>query len=76
VTIAEAVTIAGCTEGYIRRLLGENDGRLTGWKAGKRAWLVKRSDVLALKAGLSTRSNARKDERKAKKKPRRRRKPD
>lgn len=76
ITIAEAVKIAGCTEGYIRRLLGEEDGRLTGWKAGERAWLVKRADILALKAGLSTRSNARRDERKAKKKPKRLRKPE
>ena len=75
ITVAEAVKIAGCTEGYIRRLLGESDGRLTGWKAGERAWLVKRADVLALKAGLSTRSNARKKEREGKKPARRKRKP-
>ena len=74
ITVAEAVRIAGCTEGYIRRLLGETDGRLTGWKAGERAWLVKRADILALKADLSTRSNARKSERKAKKVARRKRK--
>lgn len=34
VTVAEAVSIAGCTEGYIRRLLGDGDKRLRGWKAG------------------------------------------
>ena len=34
ITIAEAVRLAGCTEGYLRRLLGDGDSRLTGWKAG------------------------------------------
>jgi hypothetical protein len=75
VTIAEAVKLAGCTEGYLRRLLGEGDNRLRGWKAGQRAWLVLRADVLALKASLTTRSNLRKDERPAAPKPRRKRKP-
>lgn len=75
ITIAEAVKLAGCTEGYLRRLLGDEDSRLTGWKAGERAWLVKKADVLALKAGLSTRSNLRKAERPATPKPRRKQKP-
>ncbi len=74
ITIAEAVKLAGCTEGYIRRLLIAEDSRLTGWKAGERAWLVKRSDVVALKASLTTRSNLRKSERKAEPKPKRKRK--
>lgn len=76
ITIAEAVKLAGCTEGYLRRLLGEGDSRLRGWKAGERAWLVHRADVLALRDALTTRSNLRKDERPAAPKPRRRRKPD
>ncbi len=63
ITVAEAVDLAGCTEGYLRRLLGEGDSRLTGWKAGARAWLVLRADVLELKRNLTTRSNARRDER-------------
>ncbi len=75
ITISEAVKLAGCTEGYLRRLLGDEDPRLTGWKAGERAWLVKRADVLALKASLTTRSNLRKDERPATPKPRKKRKP-
>jgi hypothetical protein len=48
---------------------------LTGWKAGERAWLVKRVDVLALKASLSTRSILRRGERPASPKPKRKRKP-
>lgn len=75
VTITEAVKIAGCTEGYIRRLLIAEDSRLSGWKAGERAWLVKRVDVLALKASLSTRSVGRRAERPATPKPKRKRKP-
>jgi hypothetical protein len=75
ITIAEAVKLAGCTEGYLRRLLGEGDTRLRGWKAGERAWLVFKADVLTLKASLTTRSNLRKDERPADPKPKRKRKP-
>lgn len=74
ITIAEAVRLAGCTEGYLRRLLGEGDSRLTGWKAGERAWLVKRADVVSLRDSLTTRSNLRKDERPAVAKARRKRK--
>jgi len=74
ITIAEAVRLAGCTEGYLRRLLGEGDSRLTGWKAGERAWLVKRADVVTLRDSLTTRSNLRKDERPAAAKARRKRK--
>ncbi len=65
--MAEAVELSGCTEGYIRRLLGAGDSRLSGWKAGERAWLVKRADVLQLKKELTTRSNLRRHERTAKK---------
>ena len=75
ITITEAVRLAGCTEGYLRRLLGDGDSRLTGWKAGERAWLVKRADVVALRESLTTRSNLRKDERPAAAKARRKRKP-
>jgi len=75
ITIAEAVKLAGCTEGYLRRLLIADDKRLTGWKAGERAWLVRRADVLALKASLSTRSVGRRDEKPAALKPSRKRKP-
>jgi len=75
ITVAEAVKLCGCTEGYIRRLLIADDPRLTGWKAGERAWLVFKADVLTLKASLTTRSNLRKDERPADPKPKRKRKP-
>ena len=75
ITITEAVRLAGCTEGYLRRLLGDGDSRLTGWIAGERAWLVKRADVVALRESLTTRSNLRKDERPAAAKARRKRKP-
>jgi excisionase family DNA binding protein len=75
ITVAEAVKLCGCTEGYIRRLLVAEDSRLTGWKAGERAWLVKRADVVALKASLSTRSVGRRDEKPAAPKPSRKRKP-
>jgi len=70
ITIAEAVELAGCTEGYLRRLLGEGDERLRGWKAGARAWLVHRQDVVSLGRNLTPRSNARRHERQGK--PRRR----
>jgi excisionase family DNA binding protein len=63
ITVSEAVELAGCTEGYLRRLLGEGDKRLTGWKAGARAWLVRKADVVELGRSLTTRSNARRHER-------------
>ena len=66
ITIAEAVEAAGCTDGYIRRLL--RDGRLEGWRAGERAWLVRRDAVSELRGQLSTRSNLRANERKSRKK--------
>ena len=66
ITVAEAVDLAGCTEGYLRRLLCEGDKRLRGWKAGARAWLVRREDVVELRRHLTTRSNARRHERSGK----------
>jgi excisionase family DNA binding protein len=75
ITVAEAVKLCGCTEGYIRRLLIADDSRLTGWKAGERAWLVKRADVVTLKANLSTRSVGRRADKPAAPKPKRKRKP-
>lgn len=62
-TIEEAVRLAGCTDGYVRRLLREE--KLAGWKAGNRAWLVRVEDVVRLRAELSTRSNLRRHERKS-----------
>ena len=70
ITIAEAVDAAGCTDGYLRRLLRQ--GRLEGWRAGERAWLVLRDAISELRGQLSTRSNLRAHERKSlKKKPKR-----
>ena len=54
ITIAEAVEVAGCTNGWLRNLLQKGD--LKGWKAGERAWLLRRSDAIALKNTLTTRS--------------------
>lgn len=74
ITVSEAAALAGCVESYLRRLL--DAGRLKGWKAGERAWLVDRQAVMELAGTLSTRSNRRKAERKtllAKKTRRRRR---
>ena len=51
ITIAEAVEVAGCTDGWLRMLLAKGD--LKGWKAGQRAWLLRRSDAVALKNTLT-----------------------
>jgi len=69
-TVEEAVELIGCTDGWVRHLLRE--GKLEGWRAGERAWLVRRASALEARANLTTRSNAKKGERVAK--PRRRRK--
>jgi hypothetical protein len=68
VTIAEATQLAGCTGGYLRRLLIAEDERLTGWKAGARAWLIRRSDVIRLREELTTRSVGRREQQKLKRK--------
>ena len=75
ITIAEAVKLAGCTEGYIRRLLRDGDRRLRSWRAGERAWLVSRADVLALRETLSGRATVNRDKRPASPKPKKKRKP-
>ena len=54
ISLGDAVAIAGCTQGYLRRLL--RDGRLEGWKAGPRAWMIQRADAVALAATLTWRS--------------------
>ena len=71
ITTVEAAALAGCTEGYIRRLLRDGDRRLKAWRAGERAWLVLRTDVLALRETLTTRANLHRDERPAAPKPKR-----
>lgn len=67
-TVEEAVALIGCTDGWVRHLLRE--GRLEGWRAGERAWLVKRESAIEARRNLTTRSNAKKGDRPSK--PRRR----
>ena len=69
-TVEEAVALIGCTDGWVRHLL--RAGKLIGWRAGERAWLVRRDSAVEARGNLTTRSNAKKGERAAK--PRRRRK--
>lgn len=71
-TVAEAAKAAGCTEGWVRLLLG--DGRLKGWKAGARAWLIHKTDVEALKRTLTIRSVGRREAKPSTSKPRKTRK--
>jgi hypothetical protein len=54
VTVAETAKMAGCTTGWVRMLLLTE--QLPGWKAGARAWLIKRTDAEALKKTLTIRS--------------------
>lgn len=58
-TTEEAAREAGCTEGWLRFLLGRGDERLEGWKAGERAWLVSQESVLRFRETLSSRSTGR-----------------
>jgi excisionase family DNA binding protein len=54
-TVAEAVEVMGCTEGWIRHLLGE--GKLPGARRiGLRVWLIPTAAARAARDGLSTRS--------------------
>jgi excisionase family DNA binding protein len=71
-TVAETAKAAGCTQGWVRLLLG--DGRLKGWKAGARAWLIHRTDAEGLKTTLTVRSVGRRDAKPASPKPRKTRK--
>lgn len=59
-SVDEAVGIAGCTDGLIRLRLRE--GRLEGFKANERAWMVSVEGCRALRAELAPHSNARKAE--------------
>jgi hypothetical protein len=62
-SVEEAVEIAGCTDGLIRLRLRE--GRLAGFKANERAWMVSVQGCEALRKELAPHSNARKGEKKA-----------
>lgn len=59
-SVDEAVQIAGCTDGLIRLRLRE--GRLEGFKANERAWMVSVDGCRALRAELAPHSNVRKAE--------------
>lgn len=63
-SVEEAVGIAGCTDGLIRLRLRE--GRLQGFKANERAWMVSVDGCRAMRAELAPHSNAKKAEAKAK----------
>lgn len=69
-TVEEAVKLIGCTDGWVRHLLRE--GKLEGWRAGERAWLVSRDSAIQARSTLTTRSNAKKANRDPR--PRKRRK--
>lgn len=56
VTVAEAVDLAGCTDGWIRHLLRE--GKLAGFQLNEWTWMVDRAGAVALRQHLSSRSNA------------------
>ena len=57
-TVEEAVALIGCTDGWVRHLLRE--GKLEGWRAGERAWLVSRESAIKARRNLTTRSIAKK----------------
>jgi len=71
-SVEEAVDLVGCTDGLIRLRLRE--GRLSGFKANDRAWMVSVDDCKALRSTLAPHSNVRKAEKAAATKPRRKRK--
>jgi len=73
-SVEEAVGIAGCTDGLIRLRLRE--GRLEGFKANSRAWMVSVEGCRAMRHDLAPHSNARKADEAAKRpvpKPKRKR---
>lgn len=57
-SVEEAVEIAGCTDGLIRLRLRE--GRLEGFKANERAWMVSVEGCKAMRGELAPHSNAKK----------------
>jgi hypothetical protein len=59
-SVEEAVEIAGCTDGLIRLRLRE--GRLAGFKANERAWMVSVEGCKAMRSELAPHSNVRKAE--------------
>lgn len=54
-TVAEAVALMGCSEGWVRTLLGE--GRLPGARRiGQRVWLIPAAAAREARDALTTRS--------------------
>jgi excisionase family DNA binding protein len=53
-TVKEAVDLMGCTEGWVRMLLGT--GRLQGRRFGERVWLIPIEAAREARDNLSTRS--------------------
>lgn len=54
-TVAEAVDVMGCSEGWVRHLLGE--GKLAGARRiGQRVWLIPAEACREARDGLTTRS--------------------
>lgn len=54
-TVAEATEVMGCTEGWVRTLLGA--GRIPGARRiGQRVWLIPTAAAKAARDGLTTRS--------------------
>lgn len=54
-TVAEAVALMGCSEGWVRTLLGE--GKLPGARRiGQRVWLIPAAAAKEARDGLTTRS--------------------
>ena len=70
-SVEEAVEIAGCTDGLIRLRLRE--GRLQGFKANERAWMVSVEGCRAMRHELAPHSNAKKAEAAAQPKAKRKR---
>lgn len=70
-TVAEAVELMGCTDGWVRMLL--RTGQLEGQKFGPRAWMVSRASALEQKTVLSKRSVGQRQAAKPAKKPGKRR---
>jgi hypothetical protein len=58
-TVSEAVDVMGCTEGWIRSLLGR-EAIPGARRIGQRIWLIPAAAAKEARDGLSTRSNAKK----------------
>ena len=58
--LSEAAALAGCSDGWLRLLLGQNQEQWARqglcWKAGERAWVVHRNLATEIGKGLTTRS--------------------